>query len=201
MTTVTTIAPMELARAAAQGPVDLIDVRTPAEFEEVHVEWARLAPLAGLRPEQEMIRCRATGPLYIICKSGRRAAEARRKFVDAGFDDVACVDGGLAAWEAAGLPVIRGLRRVISLERQVRVAAGSLVLLAIGLGWLVQPLILVIGALVGAGLIFAGVTDTCAMGMLLARMPWNSAPSKRGGGDAPTSPRIAARNTSDTLRS
>ena len=173
MNTIQTVSPAELASAAAEGAVDLIDVRTPAEFEEVHVEWARLAPLSALRPEQEMLRCRASGPLYIMCKSGRRASEAYRKFIDAGFDDVACVDGGLAAWEAAGLPVIRGTRRIISLERQVRIAAGSLMRLAIALGWLVHPLFLILGAFVGAGLIFAGVTDTCAMGMLLARMPWN----------------------------
>lgn len=82
------------------------------------------------------------------------------------------VEGGTLAWEGAGLPVVRG-RRVISLERQVRIAAGALVVAGVLLGWLVHPAFLGLSAFVGAGLVFAGVTDTCGMGLLLARMPWN----------------------------
>ena len=68
--------------------------------------------------------------------------------------------------------MVRGAK-VISLERQVRIAAGLLVLVAVTLGWLVHPAFLGLAAFVGAGLVFAGVTDTCGMGLLLARMPWN----------------------------
>ncbi len=81
------------------------------------------------------------------------------------------VEGGTLAWDQAGYPVIRG-RKVMSLERQVRIAAGSLVLTGIGLSFL-HPWLLGISAFVGAGLVFAGITDTCGMGMILARMPWN----------------------------
>jgi rhodanese-related sulfurtransferase len=77
--------------------------------------------------------------------------------------------GGTAAWEQAGLPVVRGQRKVISLERQVRIAAGLLVLCGVLLGWLVHPPLYALSAFVGAGLVFAGMTDTCGMGMLLAR--------------------------------
>ena len=66
-----------------------------------------------------------------------------------------------------------GGSRVISLERQVRIAAGSLVLLGVALGLLVHPAFIGLAAFVGAGLVFAGVTDWCGMGLLLARMPWN----------------------------
>jgi rhodanese-related sulfurtransferase len=82
------------------------------------------------------------------------------------------VDGGTQAWEAAGLPIVRG-QKTISLERQVRIAAGSLVVLGAVLGYFVHPYFIGLSAFVGAGLVFAGVTDTCGMGMLLARMPWN----------------------------
>ncbi|MEM8954508.1 MAG: DUF2892 domain-containing protein, partial [Verrucomicrobiota bacterium] len=83
------------------------------------------------------------------------------------------VEGGLAAWEVAGVPVIRGKRKVISLERQVRVAAGFLVLVGVLLGTLVNPAWLILSGFVGVGFVFAGITDTCGMGMLLAKLPWN----------------------------
>jgi rhodanese-related sulfurtransferase len=111
--------------------------------------------------------------LYLICRSGARGNQACEKFLKAGFANVVNVDGGTLACQDAGLPLVRG-QKTISLERQVRIAAGSLVLLGIGLGWLVHPYLLGLSAFVGAGLVFAGVTDTCGMGMLLARMPWNT---------------------------
>ena len=89
-----------------------------------------------------------------------------------------CVEGGTAAWEQAGLSVVRE-RRVMSLERQVRIAAGTLVLVGTGLGAFVHPLFLGIAAFVGAGLVFAGITDTCGMGLILAKMPWNNAAKTR----------------------
>jgi hypothetical protein len=96
------------------------------------------------------------------------------------------VEGGTQAWDEAGLPVVRG-QKAISLERQVRIAAGSLVLLGALLGYFAHPYWIALSAFVGAGLVFAGITDTCGMGMLLARMPWNQAPkpsSAKAEGDA-----------------
>ncbi len=154
--------------------VELIDVRTPAEYQEIHAESARLVPLNSLDPEA-IIRARSGlegDPLYTICRSGGRGRQAAEKFHAAGYTYVVNVEGGTLAWERAGLPVIRG-KRTISLERQVRIAAGSLVVLGTALGALVHPALLGLPAFVGAGLIFAGVTDTCGMGMLLVRMPWN----------------------------
>jgi rhodanese-related sulfurtransferase len=174
---VPTISPEELEGLRRQGrPVDLIDVRTPAEYREVHAEPARLVPLDGLDPKAVM---EARGgpedrPLYLICRSGARGRQACERFHAAGFTNAVNVEGGTLAWERAGLPVVRG-KRTVSLERQVRIAAGSLVVLGTVLGAFVHPGFLALPAFVGAGLIFAGVTDTCGMGMLLARMPWNRA--------------------------
>lgn len=154
--------------------IDLVDVRTPAEFKEVHLEVARNIPLDRLDPT-EFMRARVShddAPLYIICQSGSRGRQACEKFLRAGFENVVNVEGGTAACVAAGLPVIRG-KATISLERQVRIAAGSLVLLGVLLAWLVYPAFIGLSAFVGAGLVFAGITNTCGMGMLLARMPWN----------------------------
>lgn len=174
MASVQEITAARLGELQKQNDVDLIDVRTPAEYGEVHAEGARNVPLDSLNPQQvmEARNGRSDTPLYVICKSGNRSKKAAEKFLSAGFENIVSVDGGTQAWEAAGLPVVRG-RKAMSLERQVRIAAGSLVLLGAILGYFVHPDFIGLSAFVGAGLIFAGITDTCGMGMLLARMPWN----------------------------
>ena len=171
-----TVSPAEVAARGSRGlPVDLLDVRTPAEFAHVHADGARLVPLDELDPAAEMSRRDrpADEPLYVICKSGGRSARAVERFRAAGFTNVVGVEGGTDAWQRAGLPVTRGTSRVIPLERQVRIAAGSMVLVGAILGWLVHPAFVGLSAFAGAGLVFAGLTDWCGMGMLLARMPWN----------------------------
>lgn len=122
-------------------------------------------------------------PLYTICRSGSRGRQACERFHAAGFTNVVNVEGGTQAWERAGLPVVQG-KKAISLERQVRIAAGTLVLLGTVLGVFVHPAFLGLPAFVGAGLAFSGITDTCGMGMMLARMPWN-----RGGPEEAACPR------------
>ncbi len=172
---VTTIGPRELAaRRQGDGAVELIDVRTPVEYREVHCDFARNVPLSDLDPRAVMqARGGAAGaPLYVICQSGSRGRQACERFHAAGFPNVVNVEGGTSAWAECGLPVNRG-KQAVSLERQVRMAAGSLVLLGAALGVFVNPYFLGLSAFVGAGLVFSGVTDTCGMGLLLARMPWN----------------------------
>jgi rhodanese-related sulfurtransferase len=170
-----TISPVKLAELGRQGKkIELIDVRTPVEFREVHAEIARNVPLDQLDPAAVMQARNGTSnePLYVICKSGGRGQQAVEKFAKAGFSNVVNVEGGTTAYVEAGLPVVRG-QKAISLERQVRIAAGSLVLVGAVLGWFVNPAFIGLSGFVGAGLVFAGITDTCGMGMLLARMPWN----------------------------
>ncbi|HXY33802.1 MAG TPA: rhodanese-like domain-containing protein [Planctomycetaceae bacterium] len=173
---VSAISPSALAQLHGSGKrIDLIDVRTPAEFQEVHVEFATNVPLTELDPAQ-IVQARngsANEPLYVICRSGGRGQQACEKFAKAGFSHVINVEGGTLACETAGLPLVRG-KKVMSLERQVRITAGSLVLVGVILGWLVHPYFFGLSAFIGAGLVFAGLTDTCGMGMLLARMPWNT---------------------------
>ncbi len=174
-----TISVHELAKLKEKGELDVVDVRTPAEFREVHAVVARNVPLDTFEPEQVMRGRNGTSdqPLYVMCRSGNRSHKACEKLIKAGFTNIVNVEGGTQAWEQAGHPVRRG-KKTISLERQVRIAAGSLVLLGSVLGLTVHPYFAGLAAFVGAGLIFAGVTDTCGMAMLLAKMPWN-----RVGGD------------------
>lgn len=190
--TITTISPQELAARQARGEVcEVIDVRTPVEFREVHVTFARNEPLDRLDPNRLMNARNGASQqsLYVICRSGNRANQACEQFVAAGFTNIINVAGGTLAWEQAGLPVTRG-KKAVSLERQVRIAAGLIVLTGAALGYFVNLNWIGLSAFVGAGLTFSGITDTCGMGMLLARMPWNqvatSSPSSAVAGSKPS---------------
>jgi rhodanese-related sulfurtransferase len=176
---VATISPASLADLRRQGrKLTLIDVRTPAEFGEVHVDFAHNIPLDRL-DAASVAALADDGPVYFVCKSGGRSAKACEKLIAAGRTNVVSVEGGTAACEAAGVAVVRG-RKAMSLERQVRIAAGSLVAIGAALAafgpdptW--QRIGAGLAGFVGCGLVFAGITDTCGMAMLLARMPWNQA--------------------------
>ncbi len=170
-----TITPRQLGDLLREGRrVDLIDVRTPIEFREVHLQAARNVPLDRLDPKAVMAERghAASQPLYVVCKSGSRGKQACEQFLAAGFTNIVNVEGGTLACVEAGLPVKTG-KKAISLERQVRIAAGTLVLTGAVLGTFVHPYWVGLSAFVGAGLVFAGVTDTCGMAIMLGRMPWN----------------------------
>lgn len=173
--TITTISPAELAQMLQAGQtIEIIDVRTPIEYREVHLASARNIPLDVLEPAKVMAARTgsAAEPLYLICRSGSRGHQACEQFVAAGFTNIINIEGGTLACAESGVPVVRG-KKMMSLERQVRIAAGSLVVFGAVLGWLVHPVFVGLSAFVGAGLVFAGVTDTCGMGLMLAKMPWN----------------------------
>jgi rhodanese-related sulfurtransferase len=174
-----TISPSGLAaRQKENANLELIDVRTPVEFREIHVQFAKNVPLDQLDPVRVMQgRNGSAGePLYVICRSGSRGQMAADKFRQAGFENVINVEGGTLAAEQAGLPVVRG-KKAMSLERQVLIVAGSIVVVGSALGFFVHPYFIGIAAFIGAGLVFAGITDTCGMGMVLAKMPWNQVKS------------------------
>ena len=149
----------------------LLDVRTASEFENAHIAGAYNVPLDQLNEHAHEIRT-ARGPVVLICQSGHRAQRAEALLRSAGMPNLHVLEGGMKDWIARALPV-RRVRARISLERQVRIVAGALA----GLGGIaaltVSPLFAIVPALIGSGLVFAGVTDTCAMGMLLARLPYN----------------------------
>ena len=170
------IAPDELQKLLATRPdLPVLDVRTPVEYAEVHVPQARNVPLDQLQPKAlfDAGQLSKGQPVYLLCRSGGRATRAAEQFAREGFDQGVVVEGGTLGWAGAGLPVIHGTARVINLERQVRIVAGSLVLAGVLLGWFVHRGFFGLSAFVGAGLVFAGITDWCGMGLLLAKMPWN----------------------------
>ena len=172
----TTITPRQLHDRLQQGEkLHLLDVRTPAEHAEIHVPDVHLVPLDKLDATKlaSVNGFAKDQPLYIFCRTGNRAKQAAEKLEKSGYDHCCIVEGGTMAWAEAGLPVNRGTSKVMSLERQVRIAAGGIVLIGVLLAQFVNPAFIWLSGLNGAGLTFAGITDRCAMGMLIAKMPWN----------------------------
>jgi len=169
------ISPVELARLLAAHPasVRLLDVRTPGEHSTAHISGSYNVPVEILTEHAAEIQEVHT-PVVLICQSGQRAGRADVILTSSGMRQLRVLEGGMRAWLDAGLPVNRGAQR-ISLERQVRIAAGFLAAAGALLALLVSPWFAAIPAFVGSGLVFAGVTDTCAMGLLLARLPCNRA--------------------------
>lgn len=153
------------------GEAVLVDVREPAEHVGEHIAGAQLLPLSRLNAAQ--IPLEAGKRVVLYCQSGSRSAQAGRQMLAAGIPQVWHVQGGLQAWKDAGYQTIRHPHAPINLQRQTQIAAGILVLLGTLLGALVSPWFLLLSGFVGAGLTFAGLTGTCGMAMLLARLPYN----------------------------
>ena len=173
-----TITVQQLAAEDTRHPVNLIDVRTRSEFYQGHAKPAKNIPLNELGPQDLLSICGeaySDRPVYLICKSGSRSAQAVQKLLAAGCSNVFDVTGGTDAWQAAQLPMEEH-EQTMSLERQIRIAAGILTLTGTSLAILVHPYYIGIALFTGAGLIFAGVTDLCGIGVLLAKMPWNRGP-------------------------
>jgi rhodanese-related sulfurtransferase len=172
---VSAIRPAEVADLRTQHPyLRLIDVRTPGEFASRHIAGSYNVPLPVLGEHQAELRERGAEPVVLICQSGRRATAAEAQLRQAGFESIRVLDGGMLAWEAAGLPTsaIQADNLPWTIERQVRLVAGLLVAVSIAASVIWPPARFLAGA-VGLGLVFAAVTNTCTMGALLARLPYN----------------------------
>ncbi|MDF1699700.1 MAG: DUF2892 domain-containing protein [Planctomycetota bacterium] len=168
-----------IARVRAGGSISVIDVRTGGEYASEHIPGSHLIPLDQVAARADEIRA-VPAPRLLLCRTGQRAEMARTTLAPLGISGLTVIDGGIEAYVARGGDAVKG-KGAISLERQVRIAAGALVALGVGLGTFVHPAFYGLAGFVGLGLVFAGVTNTCAMGMLIARMPWNRAPETAGG--------------------
>jgi rhodanese-related sulfurtransferase len=153
--------------------VRVLDVRSPAEFEGVHIPGAYNVPLDTLGEHATDIQRHVEETVVLVCRSGMRASQAEQRLAAAGMGNVRVLEGGMVAWEGSGGTVNRGEARW-DLERQVRLVAGSIVLAAIVISvWI--PAFRYVAGFIGAGLTFAALTNTCAMGMMLAKLPYNRA--------------------------
>lgn len=165
-----TVAELKQLLSDSEGSC-LIDVREFPEHQAEHIEGSELFPLSSLSKNIDELKVK--GALLLICRTGKRASRAAGLLSEAGIADLKVVAGGIKAWKDEGYPVVTGEETVWSLERQVRFTAGFLVLTGVLLSLIVHPYWIGLSAFVGAGLMFAAITDTCGMAMLLARMPWN----------------------------
>lgn len=137
-------------------PVSAINAETASAFAKQH----------NLGPDQTVV---------LLCARGMRAAQAAERLRALIPNPIAIVEGGRAALAAA-----TGEKQPVSIERQVRIAAGSLVLLGIIASVLVHPAAILLSAFVATGLIFAGITDWCGLGLLMMKMPWNRLRQENG---------------------
>ncbi|WP_096086288.1 rhodanese-like domain-containing protein [Agaribacterium haliotis] len=181
------ISAADFLSAQQQQTLTVIDLRTPAEVESEALGGCIALPVQKLN-KQSFDKAleqagHKQGPVYLLCQSGRRAQMAIDKLGGSADNcELVIIDGGLAACKSAGATLQSSGRKSISLERQVRIAAGFLVVLGVVLGATLSPAFFALSAFVGAGLMFAGITDTCGMAMLLAAMPWNRSqnPASKG---------------------
>lgn len=152
-------------------PPRVLDVRSPGEFETAHIAGSYNTPLDLLREHRDEIVKHLDQQVVLVCRSGQRATHAEATLREAGLCNVHVLDGGITAWEAMGFAVNRGAQRW-DLERQVRLVAGSIVLTSV-LGSIAVPRLKWVAGAIGGGLTFAALSNTCAMGMLLAKLPYN----------------------------
>lgn len=152
-----------------ESNIALLDVRSPIEFETEHIAGAINIPLDALDTRFDEVPRK--GELVVICRSGKRAERGAYKLMGRGFQPKV-LTGGMVAWRTAGRPIVEGKKR-LPIERQIQLIVGSGVLTGVLLGAFVNPWFLVIPGFFGAGLTFAGLSGTCALGILLGKAPWN----------------------------
>jgi rhodanese-related sulfurtransferase len=164
------ILPAELKSLLSTGCC-LVDVREPVEHAEEHITGAKLIPLGQL--EKRASEIDRSAPVVVMCRSGKRGAEALKKLQSMGIRNVRNLEGGLLSWKAAGLPVASGGRKVLPLMQQVQLTIGLGVLTGAILALTVDPKWVLLCAFFGAGLTMAGSTGWCGLAILMSKMPWN----------------------------
>ncbi|ACK70140.1 Rhodanese domain protein [Gloeothece citriformis PCC 7424] len=151
--------------------VILVDVREPSEYAEERISNAIPIPLSTFDPKK--IPFEENKKLVLYCRGGNRSTQAAQKLLAAGFENITHLQNGITGWKQAGYPTQINGNAPISIMRQVQIVAGSLVLIGTILGAFISPWFLILSGFVGSGLLFAGITNTCALGMLLAKLPYN----------------------------
>jgi rhodanese-related sulfurtransferase len=160
---------------ASSTPLRILDVRTPAEYETLHIRGSYNVPLDVLNQRgPEVVRqLDNDDDVVLVCRSGQRSAQAAELLRNAGLTGGRVLENGITDWDAQGFAVDRGVQRW-ELERQVRLVAGSVVLSSV-VGSIVVPKLKWLAAAIGAGLTYAAISNTCAMATALSKLPYNRA--------------------------
>ena len=165
------LSPQQVRERIDAGRAVLVDIREPDEFARSHVKGAQSQPLSTW--EKAHLSIDPDADVIFTCRSGMRTAGACDRLAARVSGEAFVLDGGLDAWAKAGLPVETDADAPMEIMRQVQIAAGSLVLIGVLLGFIVAPAWFALSAFVGAGLTFAGVSGFCGMARLLMLAPWN----------------------------
>lgn len=152
------------------GSYAIVDVRSPDEFAHEHVEGSINLPLDTVLEHAETLR--AYDHVYLYCRSGNRSGQACARLHEANMPQAASMEGGIDDMKRAGFTTIKR-SRALPLQQQVLLGAGTIVATGIVLSALVSPWFQLIPLFASLGLIYAGLSGNCMLGMLLARMPWN----------------------------
>jgi len=172
------ITPAEARRRLDEGSAVLVDIREPVEHAREAIPGARLCPLSQLNRQTLSALVDEKAPAVIFhCQGGKRTSDNADRLRACGTPQAYLLEGGLAGWKSAGYPTRIDRTQPIELQRQVQIAAGSLILLGLLLAWMVSPFFVGLTAFVGLGLVFAGLSGWCGMARLLAVLPWNRVPS------------------------
>jgi rhodanese-related sulfurtransferase len=166
----------------SNGVAVLMDVREYPEYAAAAIPGSVLVSLSKI--DERACAWKKDDAIVFVCRSGRRAAVAALKFQEMGFSNLAILAGGIEAWQKAGLAVQVADRKPWSIERQVRILAGSMIVVSTALGLTISPWFFGWALFVGAGLTFAGISDICLMATLLGRLPWNRQNEPKGPGVA-----------------
>ncbi len=166
----TKISPQEAHKKFTDGSAHLVDIRMPEEFAQLSIEGSILAPLPVVNLQN--LQALEAENIIFLCRSGKRTENAHDTLQGL-YPNAYILDGGITAWQKAELPLRMGKTSAIPLERQIFIAAGSMVLMGV-VGSLAWPPALFLAGFVGAGLVFSGISGFCGLGILLAKMPWNT---------------------------
>jgi len=158
----------------------VVDVREPVEFAGGRIANSKLIPLGQIT--QRISELDGDSNIYLICRTGNRSGKAQKILTALGFDNTTNVKGGFNAWKAAEYPFEQDDKAPWDIERQVRFVAGLLILTGFALSVLIHPYLIGLSVFVGAGLTFSALTNTCTMGMILMKMPWNRVSSRQVAG-------------------
>ncbi len=180
MTALKSLSPTRAAELARDGAL-LIDIRETDEFARERIPGALHMPLSRL--ESKAVLGDNGGIAIFHCRSGARTRANAARLAAVAPGEAYFVEGGLQSWKAAGLPLTSDRKQPIEIMRQVQIAAGLMVVIGVLLGAAVAPAFYGLASVVGAGLIFAGLSGTCGMAKLLTWMPWNRRTAACEGGD------------------
>lgn len=165
------LSPAETRRRVEHGLAVLVDIREPDEHARECIAVARSLPLSqfadGTASSEAL-------PVVFHCQSGNRTAVNADRLSRCGAREVFVMEGGLNAWKAAGLPTVVDRRQPLPLQRQVMIAAGSIIVVSLALAYAVSPWFGGVTLFMGCGLTFAGISGWCGLAKLLERMPWNA---------------------------